>query len=147
MTEQIVAWCQVALKKSLIESVWDDPRCQAQVQRFPKDPLRIPFNDPDPQVHSSAVIPAAMSDIILTAVQLTTPLSREYPWHTQIHRDAYGYGAIPSEIDQRLVVDLRFFTYVKPVYDNYVEFSAENTDCFGMPQVRLSLPLFWLCWL
>ena len=50
MTEQIVTLCQVVLKKSLIESVWGDPRCKEQSQKFPKDPLRIPFNDPDPQV-------------------------------------------------------------------------------------------------
>ena len=73
------------------------------------------------------------------ACQVTTPVSKEYPWHTQIHRDAYGYGAIPSEVDQRLVVDLRFFGYVKPVFENYVEFSSEITDGFDMPQVRLSL--------
>lgn len=68
--------------------------------------------------------------------QITTPLSHDYPWHTQIHRDAYGYGLVPPEIDQRLVVDLRFFGYVKPVYDNHVHFSSTATDCFGMPQVR-----------
>jgi hypothetical protein len=51
MTEQTVALCQVVLKKSLIESVWDDPRCKEHSQKFPKDPLRIPFNDPSPQVH------------------------------------------------------------------------------------------------
>ena len=51
MTEQTVSLCQVILKKSLIESVWDDPRCKEHFRKFPKDHLRIPFNDPDPQVH------------------------------------------------------------------------------------------------
>ncbi|KAI1341795.1 pyranose 2-oxidase [Xylariaceae sp. FL0016] len=114
LTEQTVSLCQVVLKKALIESTWDDPRSEEHAQKFPHDPLRIPFNDPDPQI--------------------TTPLSHEYPWHTQIHRDAFGYGAIPPEIDQRLVVDLRFFGYVKPVFENCVEFSSEVTDSYGMPQ-------------
>ena len=69
--------------------------------------------------------------------QVTTPLSKEHPWHTQIHRDAYGYGAVPNEVDQRLVMDLRFFGYLKPVFENHVEFSSEITDGFGMPQVSL----------
>ena len=50
MTEQTVSLCQVILKKSLIESVWDDPRCKEHFQKFPNDQLRVPFNDPDPQV-------------------------------------------------------------------------------------------------
>ncbi|KAK0126901.1 hypothetical protein ONS96_006466 [Cadophora gregata f. sp. sojae] len=117
MTEQIVSFCQVVLKRSLIERTWDDPRCTEHFRHFPNDPLHIPFDDPDPQV--------------------TSPLSEEHPWHTQIHRDAFNYGNVPSGIDQRLIVDLRFFSYVKPVYENYVEFSSKINDKFGMPQVEL----------
>jgi hypothetical protein len=68
-------------------------------------------------------------------VKVYTPLRPEHPWHTQIHRDAFGYGAVPDEIDQRLVVDLRFFGYIKPVFENWVEFSKGAKDGFGMPQV------------
>ena len=46
---------------------------------------------------------------------------------------------MPNEIDQRLVVDLRFFGYVKPTYDNWIEFTNSMTDGFGMPQVELRL--------
>lgn len=53
MTEQTVAFCQVVLKKSLIESVWDDPRCKEHFKKVTSDPLRIPYNDPDPQVRHS----------------------------------------------------------------------------------------------
>lgn len=57
-----------------------------------------------------------------------------------VHRDAFGYGAVPPEIDQRLVVDFRFYAYVKPNKDNRVEFSEGSSDAFGMPQVgNLSL--------
>ncbi|KAF5612475.1 pyranose 2-oxidase [Fusarium subglutinans] len=78
------------------------------------DPLPFPFNDPDPQVYF--------------------PLSEKYPWHTQVHRDAFGYGEVLSNIDQRLVVDLRWFGYMKPDYDNCVTFSNKTKDQFGMPQ-------------
>jgi pyranose oxidase len=81
----------------------------------PNDPLPFPFNDPDPQIY--------------------TPLSESHPWHTQIHRDAFGYGEVASNIDQRLVVDLRFFGYIKSIRENWVEYKKNMTDRFGMPQV------------
>jgi pyranose oxidase len=122
MTEQTMAFCQVLLKRTLVDNVINDPYhlgwtkiVKDHEYKFPLDPLPFPFDDPDPQVY--------------------TPLSKEYPWHTQIHRDAFGYGQVPNNIDQRLVVDLRFFGYVKPIYDNYVEFKPGMTDGFGMPQV------------
>ncbi|QKD62719.2 uncharacterized protein FOBCDRAFT_245995 [Fusarium oxysporum Fo47] len=69
------------------------------------------------------------------------PLSEKYPWHTQIHRDAFGYGEVPSNIDQRLVVDLRWFGYMKPDQENYVTFSNKTKDQFGMPQPTFNFVL------
>ena len=66
-------------------------------------------------------------------------MTHEHPWHTQIHRDAFNYGAIPDYIDQRLVIDLRFFSFTEIAYENHVEFSATAQDPFGMPQVE------WKC--
>ncbi|KAK7424643.1 hypothetical protein QQZ08_008526 [Neonectria magnoliae] len=121
MTEQAMAFCQVILKRSLVDSVKDDPyglgwkrKVEEHKEKAPKDPLPFPFEDPDPQCYF--------------------PLSADHPWHTQIHRDSFGYGEVPATIDQRLVVDFRWFTYVKPVKENYVEFSKECKDEFGMPQ-------------
>ena len=37
-------------------------------------------------------------------------------------------------IDQRLIVDLRWFGMMKPSNTNYVTFSEEINDTFGMPQ-------------
>jgi len=50
MTEQTIAVCQVVIRNSLIEKVWDDPRSKEHFRKFPQDHLRIPFDDPDPQV-------------------------------------------------------------------------------------------------
>jgi len=122
MTEQTMAFCQVVLRRSLVDNVKNDPynlgwkkKVEEHKKKAPKDPLPFPFNDPDPQCYF--------------------PFSESYPWHTQIHRDAFGYGEVPPTIDQRLVVDFRWFSYVKPVKTNYVEFSNEVKDEFGMPQV------------
>ncbi|KAF4154360.1 hypothetical protein CNMCM6069_009444 [Aspergillus lentulus] len=94
--------------------MWHDQRCREHFRKFPEDPLRISFNDPPPEI--------------------TIPVSENYPWHTQIQRDPFHYNTVPTSIDPRLILDLRFFGYVMPVYENYVEFSPEITDLFGMPQ-------------
>ncbi|KUI55651.1 Pyranose 2-oxidase [Cytospora mali] len=132
MNEQIMAFCQVVLKRSWVDSVKDDPfnlgwaaKVKKHKQQYPNDPLPFPYNDPDPQCYF--------------------PLSKSHPWHTQIHRDAFGYGEVPPTIDQRLVVDFRWYTFSEPVEKNYVEFSKKEempdhkrkphvTDGFGMPQ-------------
>jgi pyranose oxidase len=122
MTEQTMAFCQVLLKRSIVDSVVHDPYglgwtalVKKHQQDHPNDPLPFPFDDPDPQVY--------------------TPMTESHPWHTQIHRDAFGYGEVASNIDQRLVVDLRFFGYIRPIRENWVEFKKDVTDGFGMPQV------------
>jgi pyranose oxidase len=51
-----------------------------------------------------------------------------------IHRDAFKYGAVPPNVDDRLIVDLRWFGYVKPQEDNWVKFEEDIKDRFGMPQ-------------
>ncbi|KAI8682287.1 Pyranose 2-oxidase [Fusarium sp. Ph1] len=121
MTEQPMAFCQVVLNRNLVDNVEKDPYhlgwdkyVKIHRKRHPNDPLPFPFNDPDPQCYF--------------------PLSEKYPWHTQIHRDAFGYGQVPPTVDQRLIVDLRWFTYMEPKESNYVEFSKTYQDQFRMPQ-------------
>ena len=67
-------------------------------------------------------------------LQCWIPVSKERPWHCQIHRDAFSYGGIPKNIDTRLIVDLRWFSRVNPRKENCVFFSTTNTDTFCMPQ-------------
>ncbi|KAH6609091.1 Pyranose 2-oxidase [Trichoderma cornu-damae] len=122
LTEQPMAFCQVVLKKSLVEKVkehhlrhphWKE-LADKHKEKFPADPVPIPFNDPDPQLYF--------------------PYTPDSPWHGQVHRDAFGYGEVPPTVDQRLVVDFRWFTYVKPQKTNCVTFSSGITDTLGMPQ-------------
>ncbi|KAI2469977.1 hypothetical protein F4781DRAFT_392449 [Annulohypoxylon bovei var. microspora] len=134
LTEQHMTFCQIALKQSLVERVSRDPgwldtpndstirdAVEDHQKRHPDDPLPFPFDDLDPNIY--------------------TPFSEAYPWHTQIHRDAFGYGEIPAGLDQRLVVDLRFFGITKPRSDNYVTFSMKRKDGFGMPQPTFNFSL------
>lgn len=104
----------VALRTELKDKV------AKHVKTFQLDPLPFPADDPDPQCYYSF-----------------TSLGR--PWHTQIHRDAFGYGQVPANIDQRRVVDLRWFGFTPENTNNYVEFSTDNRDEFGMPQVSIQI--------
>ncbi|KAF9241500.1 CAZyme family AA3 [Penicillium roqueforti] len=119
LTEQTMCFCQIVLKddwvKELQGSKWDE-QCAEHRKKFDKDadPLQIPFDDLDPQI--------------------TLPVGPEHEWHTQIHRDAFSYGAVPPAIDTRTIVDLRFFGQAKPNWDNRVKFSQKLTGAYGMPQ-------------
>lgn len=124
-----MTFCQVVLKKAHVdmvkttpEQVFKEQQIIAAVKKHTKnhsdDPLPFPFDDLDPNVY--------------------TPFSEKHPWHTQIHRDAFGYGEVPADVDQRLIVDLRFFGYIDPEERNRITFSTTRRDGFGMPQVRRS---------
>ncbi|KAI1774533.1 hypothetical protein F4818DRAFT_442033 [Hypoxylon cercidicola] len=127
LTEQTMTFCQVVLKQELVDNVRKNPgeldtddsnvirnAVDHHISKHPDDPLPFPFSDFDPQVY--------------------VPFSKEFPWHTQIHRDAFGYGEIPANLDQRLVVDLRWFSYTSENRENMVAFDTKRRDGFGMPQ-------------
>lgn len=122
-----MAFCQVVLKKEHVERVRDDPghldqggnhiikeAVETHKREHRDDNLPFPFDDLDLNVY--------------------TPFTEKYPWHAQIHRDAFGQGEVPAGIDQRLIVDLRFFGYTLPNKNNRVAFSYLREDHFGMPQ-------------
>jgi pyranose oxidase len=129
ITEQPMTFCQIVLDASLINSVPKDPyhlkwwaeEVRQHEAKFPHDPISIPFHDPDPQV--------------------TTPFTKEHPWHTQIHRDAFSYGAVAENIDTRLIVDYRFFGYVEPREMNRVVFQKFYEDVYGMPQATFEFQM------
>ncbi|KAH7871076.1 pyranose 2-oxidase [Lentinula edodes] len=128
LTEQSMAFCQIVLSKKTIQNIQNtqNPAWQALIaqhrKKHPLDPLPIPFRDLDPQV--------------------MIPYSSAFPWHAQIHRDAFSYGDVGPRSDPRVVVDLRFFGKGDILENNRVEFSnkakpeerPEHTDVYGMPQ-------------
>ncbi|KAK7040715.1 hypothetical protein VNI00_009621 [Paramarasmius palmivorus] len=122
ITEQPLSFCQVILKKELIDLIptnpykldWWKEKVEKQQKNHPEDPLQFPYTDPEPQV--------------------TSPFTKEKPWHTQIHRDAFSYGDVAATLDTRTIVDLRFFGYVEPNEKNTITFEKGYTDAYGMPQ-------------
>lgn len=75
------------------------------------------------------------------------PHTKDFPWHVQVHRDAFSYGDVGPKADPRVVVDLRFFGKQDIVKDNRVEFGQPPTnsewrpgvtDIYGMPQATVS---------
>jgi pyranose oxidase len=133
LSEQSLAFCQIVLKRSIVDSIPQDPRFAERVrqhhEKYPKDPLPIPFNDPEPQV--------------------MIPYNKNFPWHVQVHRDAFSYGDIGPKADPRVIVDLRFFGKQDIIRENQVYFGPPNmplsgwnpgvSDIYGMPQATFEV--------
>ncbi|KAL4738180.1 pyranose 2-oxidase [Aspergillus similis] len=124
--EQTMCFYQIVLKDKWVDRLqqWNwGPECEEHRRKFDEvdDPLRIPFDDLDPQV--------------------TLPFTEKTPWHTQIHRDAFSYGAVPPAIDKRTIVDLRYIGRVETRWRNRVTFSKKLTDAYGMPQPTFDFAL------
>ncbi|KIJ51187.1 GMC oxidoreductase [Sphaerobolus stellatus SS14] len=133
LCEQSIAFCQIVLKREIIDYINTAPdfakKVKAHRNSHLEDPLPIPFNDPEPQV--------------------SIPYTRDFPWHTQIHRDAFNYGEVGPRADPRVVVDLRFFGKQDINPNNMVYFGqrphggttwrAGATDIYGMPQATFEV--------
>ncbi|KZV83963.1 pyranose oxidase [Exidia glandulosa HHB12029] len=138
IVEHPMAFCQIVLRQELastrdllredttlttpqVDNVtsqehpkWWRDAVAAHVEKFPHDPIKIPVQDPEPQV--------------------AIPVSKDFPWRAQIHRDAFSYGEASPLVDPRLVVDLRFFGMQKGVLENRIIFEDSFWDAYEMPQ-------------
>jgi pyranose oxidase len=126
LTEQPVAFCQVLLHDHLVERVAADPRFADRVTAHrtdhPGDTTPIPPDDLDPNVW--------------------IPVSPDRPWHCQVHRDLpYDDVVADPDVDDRLVVDLRWFGLIDPRPENRVRFSDDARDVHGMPRARFEFSL------
>ncbi|KAL0953020.1 hypothetical protein HGRIS_007223 [Hohenbuehelia grisea] len=134
LAEQSLAFCQIVLKREYIESIAKNPNFAAAVKkhldRHPKDPLPIPFDDPEPQV--------------------IIPYTSKFKYHCQVHRDAFSYGDVGPKADPRLIVDIRFFgkqdinkdnsvTFPRPQPEEFTDWKAGDTDIYGMPQATFEV--------
>jgi pyranose oxidase len=131
LTEQPMSFCQVVLQQEHMDHIEDilgadDPAADrvaryraAQLKRLHSgdkcaDPVPFPPGERDPN--------------------LALLVTERRPWHCQIHRDAFTYGAVPPNVDPRLIVDLRWFGISRPRPENKVTFSRRLHDTFDMPQ-------------
>ncbi|MFF5284566.1 GMC oxidoreductase [Streptomyces sp. NPDC013171] len=120
LTESPLAFCQVVLKKEIIDGLagllTEDAlaRVRAHQQKNENAPLPIPFDDAPPN--------------------LFIPPTTDKPWHAQIQRVAHSYGDSGARADDRVVVDLRWYGICRPRKENRVSFSPTAKDDHGMPQ-------------
>jgi pyranose oxidase len=130
LMEHPIAFAQVVLSRDLVEEIRSErvPPRVAQwgsesrtIRSEPDDPVPVPMSDPPPM--------------------LCIPVSERRRWHCQIHRDSFSYGAVPDDIDDRLIVDLRWFGMVDPQPDNRVTFDDRRNDVLGMPKARFDYQL------
>jgi pyranose oxidase len=120
LNDQPMAFCQIVLKHDLVAEIgrrWPAPPPNV-------DPIPIPVDDPIPNVWIPFSFP-------------------EHPYHCQIHRDAFPYSILPGNlgIDHRAIVDLRWFTCKEIRYEDYMSFSDQYVDLYGMPQVTFHYTL------
>ncbi|URM88845.1 GMC oxidoreductase [Streptomyces sp. MRC013] len=144
LTEQPMSFCQVVLQQEHVDHIedvlragpGDDDPARAAADRVARyraaqlkrlhsgdrcaDPVPFPPTERDPN--------------------LALLVTGRRPWHCQIHRDAFTYGAVPPNIDPRLIVDLRWFGICRPRSENRVTFSRRLRDTLDMPQ-----PTFHFC--
>ncbi|SIO26879.1 pyranose oxidase [Singulisphaera sp. GP187] len=143
--EHPIAFCQIVLRQEIIDSIRENPEFRPKVEQqgerdrraceasgaggtaaagpadAPIDPLPIPMDDPPPNIW--------------------IPVSDDRPWHCQIHKDAFHYGALPPGIDDRLIVDLRWFALLEPRAENRVRFERDNFTAFGTAQPTFEFEL------
>jgi pyranose oxidase len=121
LTEHPMTFTQVVLAPEHVESIAQLAHARGgqeiELTWDPDDPVGIPANDPPPM--------------------LWIPVSEQRPWHCQVHRDSFQYGQLPPDVDDRTVVDLRWFGMVEPQQANRVRFLTDVRDSLGMPK-----PLF-----
>ncbi|CAE6527796.1 unnamed protein product [Rhizoctonia solani] len=105
----------VVFRKTLLDELREN-----NANPDPNDMIPIPLNDLEPQVG--------------------IPYSSSHPFHTQFHRDSFSYGDVGPQIDQRVVLDIRYFCMIELQESNRITFATEdrfgrpNTDIYGMPQ-------------
>jgi len=123
LAEQPMAFCQIVLNQTILNEMKSQEHYSKAVPygeyvppRLEVDPLEgiIPSGDLEPQGY--------------------LPFTPERPWHCQIHRDAFSYGALAPNVDGRLIVDLRWFGQTWQDPRNRVSFRSTVNDVFGMPQ-------------
>jgi pyranose oxidase len=109
--EHTFTFTQIVLKKDILDEI---ARHRAPTSDGLADPVPVPMHDPPPM--------------------LRVPVSDVRPWHTQVHRDSFGFNGVPPDVDSRLILDIRSFGMVRPREDNRVTFESDIFDKFGMPQ-------------
>jgi pyranose oxidase len=111
--DQPMLFGQVVLSQALLARIaerWSPPPPDV-------DPVPIPRDDPIPTVWIPFSDPA-------------------HPFHSQIHRDAFPYNALPEDagVDHRTIVDLLWFCRKDLRAQDHVTFSERYVDQYGMPQ-------------
>jgi pyranose oxidase len=144
--EHPIAFTQIVLRQELIDKIATDPRFEQKRQtaraRYARATaatgLKAPRTPPAPGVPAEDPLPIPQDD---PAPNVWIPVSDSRPWHCQIHKDAFHYGALPPGIDDRLIVDLRWFCILNPRAENRVTFSRDRFTAFGTPQPTFEFAL------
>ncbi|CAD6586338.1 MAG: Pyranose 2-oxidase [Tremellales sp. Tagirdzhanova-0007] len=118
LTDHPVAFTQVVLSDK--HFAWARANLDGTLSSE-EDPIPIPKHESDPQLY--------------------TPYTTEYPWHTQIHREAFQYGTLGNNVDPRTVIHLRWYGKQDPQRDNRIIFDDKQLDIWGLPSLSFACKL------
>jgi pyranose oxidase len=85
------------------------------------DELPIPMEDPAPHLY--------------------LPVDHGRPWHGMMFREAFQFDQFAPDVDDRLIVDFKWFGMIDTVRTNRVTFEPDIFDRFGMPQPTFDFQL------
>lgn len=115
LTDHTFTACTVLLKKEIIDEMSVEAEKMSQNSSDSGlDSLPVPMKDPPPHLY--------------------VPISKERLWHSMIFRESFHFDPLPDDVDDRRIIDLKWFGMVDPNPENRVTFSASNRDMLGMPQ-------------
>jgi pyranose oxidase len=116
LTDHAFTGCTLILNKEIEDKIGAEASKTMQGTNDHEDPhpLAVPMKDPPPHLY--------------------IPISDERPWHSQIFRESFQYDPLPENVDDRRVIDLKWFGMIQPNRSNQVIFSSKNRDMLGMPQ-------------
>ena len=122
ITDHTFTACTVLLKKEIEkEMVAETKRVAHDSVNLNQDSMPVPMKDPPPHMY--------------------IPVSKERPWHSMIFRESFQFDPLPEDVDDRRIVDLKWFGMIEPNRENHITFSSENRDMLGMPQPTFHINL------
>jgi pyranose oxidase len=114
LTEHTFTGCTVLLKRELMDEIGTLAKSSHRHEPSALDPSPVPMKDPPPHMY--------------------IPVSDDRLWHSMIFRESFHFDPLPENVDDRRLVDLKWFGMVDPNRSNRVTFSSRNRDMLGMPQ-------------
>ncbi|CAF1252951.1 unnamed protein product [Rotaria sp. Silwood1] len=128
LCDQPMTFCQILLRQEILNTIKEYQDSKIHLMKSAKtliidkrDKISIPLDDPPPA--------------------LLLKVTKDQPWHVQIHKEAFFSEKWHTSIDSRLILDIRYFSRVEPRKENFVTFEENIFDVMSLPQPTFTFNL------